>query len=124
MSDPVVCSFFTRDKYYSDHAQKLQINLESLGLTYFLEEVEPDINDDWVDICRKKVSFIHRVCEKYPDRRVIWIDVDCRILELPDFVKDSSADIIGFQRGFSPPIAIGYRNPCKIWNHLNVKPFF
>ncbi len=115
MSKPIVCSFFTNDEYYRNHAIELRKNLDDLGIDHCIEEVQSSSDEDWVDICRKKVSFLTKVCEKNPEKKVIWIDVDCRILELPDFILNSSADIIGFQRGFSPPIAIGYRNHARFW---------
>jgi len=93
----------------------LEENLIDLGIDHKLEEISLDPNLDWVDICRKKVPYLNEVCSQNPDKRVFWIDVDCRLLEIPDFIVSSSADIIGFQRGFSPPIAIGYRNHTRFW---------
>lgn len=114
-ADVVVCSFFTADDYYRDHARRLQANLESLGLSFDLREIEKKAGEDWADICRKKVGFIAEVCLANPDKKVFWIDVDCEIYSLPDFVRDSTADIIGFQRGFSTPRSIGYENRTRFW---------
>ena len=115
MSDIVICSFFTDDDYYRTHGKELEENLINLGIDHELEEISIDPNLDWVDICRKKVPYLNEICSKYPAKKVFWIDVDCRLLEIPDFIVSSSADIIGFQRGFSPPIAIGYRNHTRFW---------
>ena len=46
---------------------------------------------------------------------VFWIDVDCRITHLPDYVRDSTADFIGFQRSFRSPLQIGYQNRTRFW---------
>ena len=46
---------------------------------------------------------------------VFWIDVDCRITHLPDYVRDSTADLIGFQRSFRSPLQIGYHNRTRFW---------
>ncbi len=115
MTNHIICSFYTNNSYYKDHAKELQKNLDDLGLEYFIEEVETSEGEEWADICRRKVPFLMKVCQKFPDKRVTWIDVDCRILELPEFLENSSADIVGFQRGFSPPIAIGYRHHARFW---------
>ena len=115
MSDIIVCSFFTDDDYYRTHGKELKENLLDLEIDHELTEVSIDPKLDWVDICRKKVPFLHSVCSHNPHKKVFWIDVDCRLLEIPEFIQNSSADIIGFQRGFSPPIAIGYRNHSRFW---------
>ena len=115
MSDIIVCSFFTDDDYYRTHGKELKENLLDLEIDHELTEVSIDPKLDWVDICRKKVPFLHSICSQNPHKKVFWIDVDCRLLEIPEFIHNSSADIIGFQRGFSPPIAIGYRNHSRFW---------
>ena len=115
MSDIIVCSFFTDDDYYRTHGKELEENLLDLEIDHELTEISIDPKLDWVDICRKKVPFLHSICSQNPHKKVFWIDVDCRLLEIPEFIYNSSADIIGFQRGFSPPIAIGYRNHSRFW---------
>lgn len=115
MRDIVICSFYTDDDYYRAEADALRAQLDDLGVEYVLEEVHKEQGQDWADICRRKVPFLHSVCEKHPDKRVFWIDVDCRLLALPDFVADSSADIVGFQRGFSSPLQIGYGQRTRFW---------
>ena len=97
------------------HGMELRENLESLGAEFVVEEIakEPDL--DWIDICRKKVPFLHRVCQENPTKRVFWMDVDCRLLEIPEFIVNSTADIVGFQRGFSQAMSIGYRNRSRFW---------
>jgi len=111
----IVCSFYTADDYYRSHGARLKANLESLGIPYELREIEKNPGDDWADICRKKVAFIAEVCVANPDKKVFWTDVDCEIFSIPDFILNSTADIIGFQRGFSNPIKIGYENRGRFW---------
>ena len=115
MRDIIVCSFYTDDDYYTEHADELRSNLDSIGVEHRIERIEKEGDLDWVDICRKKVPFLNSVCTSNPEKMIFWIDVDCRLLDMPDFVTGSSADVIGFQRGFSPPIAIGYRNHARFW---------
>ena len=111
----VVCSFYTADDYYRAHGERLKQNLESLGVEYVLREIEKKEGEDWADICRKKVPFLAEVCEMHPDKKVFWMDVDCILLELPDYVFNSTADIIGFQRGYSSPLTIGYDKRARFW---------
>lgn len=115
MSSIVVCSFYTDDEYYRNEAKALKADLDKLGVDYVLEEIAKKPGQDWADMCRQKVPFLQSVCERFPDKKVFWIDVDCRLLSLPDFVRNSSADIIGFQRGFGSSLTIGYQNRTRFW---------
>jgi len=115
VTNAIVCSFYTGDDYYKGHANRLKANLETLGIPYELREIAKNPGDDWADICRKKVGFIAEVCAANPDKKVFWIDVDCEMFSLPDFILKSTADIIGFQRGFSTPASIGYENRGRFW---------
>ena len=114
-TNAIVCSFYTADDYYRSHGARLKVNLESLGILYELREIAKQPGDDWADICRKKVAFIAEVCAANPDKKVFWTDVDCEIFSIPDFILNSTADIIGFQRGFSTPAKIGYQNRGRFW---------
>ena len=114
-TNAIVCSFYTSDDYYKSHGARLKANLESLGIPYELREIAKKPGDDWADICRKKVGFIAEVCAANPDKKVFWIDVDCEIFSIPDFILNSTADIIGFQRGFSSPVNIGYEKRGRFW---------
>ncbi|MEZ5910810.1 MAG: hypothetical protein R3D84_00230 [Paracoccaceae bacterium] len=111
----VVCSFHTADDYYRAFGEKQRRSLEALGLPFEIAEIEKKDGEEWLDICRKKVPFIHSVCQKHPDKKVFWIDVDCELEFLPDFVLHSTADIIGFQRGFDDPFNIGYKKRARFW---------
>jgi hypothetical protein len=111
----VVCSFYTDDDYYRACAEKLRTNLTELGITHELEAIVKAPGEDWADICRKKIGFLARVCEEYPDKKVFWTDVDCQVLSFPDYVADFTADLIGFQRGFGTPMTIGYENRTRFW---------
>src|SRR5690348_11269456 len=115
LSHVLVCSFYTADDYYRSHAERLVRNLDAIGVGHELDEIVKAPGEDWADICRKKIAFINRVCEENPDKIVFWIDVDCSLLDLPEYVANSTADLIGFQRGFSTPASIGYANRTRFW---------
>jgi hypothetical protein len=113
--DIIVCSFYTDDEYYRAHGERLSKNLTDLGVSFVLREISKNDGEDWADICRKKVPFLAEVCAANPDKKVFWMDVDCMLLDLPDYVFNSSADIIGFQRGYSSPLTIGYEKRTRFW---------
>ena len=114
-SDIIICSFYSNDDYYRGWANKLRKNLEDLGVAFELLEIEKKPGEDWADITRRKVGFLARVCEENPDKKVFWTDVDCSIHNLPDYIRDFTADIIGFQRSFGSPLQIGYANRQRFW---------
>ncbi len=111
----VICSFYTPDEYYGNHAKELGEQLTSLGIAHELLEVEKKPGEDWADVTRKKIGFIRSICHKHPEKMVFWIDVDCRISHLPDFISNSTADLIGFQRSFGSPFFIGYAHRTRFW---------
>lgn len=109
------CSFHTPDDYYAQAAATLRSSLDRLGIAHEIAEVPKAPGEEWLEICRKKIPFLHSVCERNPHRKIFWIDIDCDIDYLPDFVADFSADIIGFQRGFGHPMRIGYSSTSRFW---------
>ena len=111
----VVCSFYTPDKYYSSHAKRLKAELDSLGVHAELKKVEKPKGVDWADVTRMKIGFIRDVAKKFPKSKIFWIDVDCSLTDLPDFIRESSADLIGFQRSFGQPLRIGYQYRTRFW---------
>lgn len=111
----LVCSFHTPDDYYAEAAERLRGSLSGLGIPHHIAEVAKAPGEEWIELCRKKIPFLHSVCEENPDKRIFWIDVDCDIDYLPRSVSDFSADIIGFQRGFNTPLRIGYGHSARFW---------
>jgi len=113
--DIVVCSFYTDDDYYRSAAQRLAHDLERLGIHHVIEVVDRAPAESWPEICRKKIAFVDRVCRDFPSARVFWSDVDCSLRDVPEFVRSFSSDLIGFQRGFSTPMSIGYQVRTRFW---------
>ncbi len=113
--DVVICSFYTPDAYYGGHAKELREQLDSLGIAHELLEIQKRPGEDWADVTRRKIGFIRDICHKHPTKMVFWIDVDCRITHLPDFISNTTADLIGFQRSFGNPLQIGYHNRTRFW---------
>ncbi|WP_122262296.1 polysaccharide pyruvyl transferase family protein [Ornithinimicrobium cerasi] len=113
--DIVVCSFYTDDDYYRGHAATLRTTLDRLGVAHELEEIHKPEGADWADMTRRKIGILAEACDRHPDKKVFWIDVDCSLLSLPASVADFTADIVGFQRGFSSPLTIGYANRTRFW---------
>jgi len=113
--DVLIYSFHTKDAYYTGKADELKAALGRLGLPYRIDAIDIPEGKEWPDICRQKIGMIKNVCDENPDKKIFWIDVDCYLFDLPDYVKNFSADIIGYQRGFSTPDLIGYAGRTRFW---------
>lgn len=115
MNDLLICTFYTPGGYYEECAGRLKDNIAALGLDLHIEEMVVPEGKTWPEICRRKIPYLHRVRRENPDRLLFWIDVDCQLTHLPGFIRNSSADLIGFQRGFSDPLTIGYEDRTRFW---------
>ncbi len=120
MEDVIVFSFYTKDDFYSNKAIELAQSLDEIGIEYYLKPVDIPDGKEWPDICREKILYIKEFYDENPTKKIFWIDVDCQLSHIPDFLINFSADIIGFQRGFQVPLKIGYHykkrffEPCLI----------
>jgi hypothetical protein len=115
MADVLVCSFYTPGGYYEECAEKFAGDVKALGLDLHLKRMEVPTGKTWPQICRLKVPFIQEVRQANPGKLLFWIDVDCRLQALPTFIRNTTADLIGFQRGFGQPLSIGYANKARFW---------
>ncbi len=111
----LVYSFHTPDEYYAGKAQLLKRALDTLDVDYKVDEVEIPEGKEWPDICRQKIEKIYSICNENPNKKVFWIDVDCLLKNFPEHIKNFSADIVGFQRGFSNPMRMGYHLKSRFW---------
>lgn len=115
MENLVFYSFYTTDEYYSLKAKELAKSLDGLGVEYVFEPISIPEGKEWPDICRQKIRMLHDFYIENTDKKVFWIDIDCDLNYLPEFLGDFSADIIGFQRGFGTPLRIGYHYKARFW---------
>ncbi|ABE46806.1 hypothetical protein Bpro_4932 (plasmid) [Polaromonas sp. JS666] len=92
-------SFYSGDRYYYDAADNLRADCEKFGLDCDIVELEKKPEETWLDLCRKKVPFYLAMQRKHK-RPLLWIDVDCRLLQRPDFLEGLRCDMAGYLRGF------------------------
>lgn len=96
---PVLISFYCGDKYYYDAADSLRSDCERLDLDCDIVEVKKAENETWLEICRKKIPF-YRDMQRKHNRPVLWMDVDCRLQNRPEFLAGAMADFGAFLRSF------------------------
>lgn len=115
MKDTLFVSFYTKDIYYLNAAERLRNNLQDLGVRYVVEEYHSSEQEDWADVTRHKIRFLYQMRKKFPNSKLVWVDVDSILLKIPDFILNTSADFMAFSRGYSNPEKLGYRNHNRFW---------
>lgn len=79
---PLYITYYTEGNGYDLVAEKYLIgSLKKLNLEYHLETV-PHFNS-WLGACRFKADYITKIAHKFPDRQIIWLDVDLKVYEDP-----------------------------------------
>lgn len=81
---PLVASFFTQDWEYARHAAELRADCDHLGLDHRIEELPS--RGKFAANCSMKPEFIRR-CLLEERRPVLWVDVDSRLLQLPEWFR-------------------------------------
>ncbi|MDT0165802.1 polysaccharide pyruvyl transferase family protein [Actinotalea sp. AC32] len=97
--EAVVVSFCAGKEYYFRAADRLEEQLDELGVDHDIQRLETPEGSDWIDICRQKIRFFRDMLVKH-ERPVAWMDVDTEILRRPDALLDSTADLTAFLRSF------------------------
>ena len=96
---PLVVSFFCGDPYYFRAAEQLKQDCLRLDLDHHIVEAPLPASVPWVTACRYKIGFIAE-CLRIQARPILWVDVDCRLLERPAVLRSCQADLAFFLRGF------------------------
>ena len=96
---PIIVSFYCGDAYYFRAAEQLKQDCMRLGLDHHVVEAPFPASVPWITACRYKVRFIAE-CLHAHQRPILWVDVDCRLLERPALLASCRADFGFFLRGF------------------------
>lgn len=99
-SAPVVVSFYGGDSYYYNAAVRLEADCKALGIDHDIVELRLGADFNWALTCRKKVAFYLAMLEKHR-RPILWVDVDCRLVKMPEALLGCHFDMAGFLRGFN-----------------------
>ena len=76
---PIFVSFYTPS--YEPLAHDLSESLHKFELEHYVEKV-PDLGS-WVKNCAYKPKFCWRMMERFPNRRLCWIDADAVVVKYP-----------------------------------------
>jgi len=84
-------SYFTYGTVYEQFANSLMYQLESLKLSYDIIGI--DDKGSWVKNEQYKPWFILEKIKQYPNRKLVFIDIDSTIFKLPDFFFKINSDL-------------------------------
>src|SRR5271169_2287732 len=81
---PLVVSFFT-DELYRRECWGLARSCQALGLSYEIE----DANNlgTWVANTNYKPVCLLAASKRHPDRDLLWLDADARVLRMPELFR-------------------------------------
>lgn len=88
MKQPLFVSFYTED--YTQHAKQLMSSLETFHYEY--EVVAVDDKGRWQLNCCEKPKFIWNQMAEHPDRGIIWLDADCKVIQEPKILTSTTND--------------------------------
>lgn len=111
----IYVSFYGGDQYYYDSANKLEKDMQNIGESYHFREVLNDEGESWAVLCAYKIEFLRDMRELYPEKVIVWIDIDSRLIESPNIFSSESIDFMAFARGFSHPLKVGYINRSRFF---------
>lgn len=114
-SHPLVVSFYCGDQYYYESAELLKADCQNAGIDYDIVELDIPKEFNWAQICKVKVEFYLEMLKKH-HRPILWVDVDCRLLQLPSVLSNCDFDIVGFLRGFNYIRNFNSVESARLWS--------
>ncbi len=89
-ADPIYVTYYTPD--YWNHAKLWKLSADRWGLDYHRHQIK-DLGS-WQKNTHYKPTFLLECLERWPDRPVVWVDVDAVFQQRPDFSEYScSGDV-------------------------------
>lgn len=77
----LIISFYTKNTPYEGLAKELEANLLELDLPFEFHAYK-DLGS-WLANCNIKPNFISAMMDKYPDRNLLFLDVDTKVISNP-----------------------------------------
>ncbi len=83
--------FFTRGTPYEDEAKIIKRSFEGIGLRH--EIIGIPNRGTWQKNTQAKAEVVQQFCEKYPNQRLVYLDVDAVVLAKPVLFETTTADV-------------------------------
>jgi len=89
--DLMVVGYFTLNTPYEKEKEKLIASINKFGLPSYLKGI-PNLGD-WQKNTRYKAIFLKDILEKFPNKKILYVDVDAEFIKEPLLFKNYSCDI-------------------------------
>jgi hypothetical protein len=90
-SDLLVVGYFTINTPYEQEKEKLVKSIRRFGLASYIKGIPNQ--GDWQKNTRYKAIFLKEVLEKFPDKKILYVDADAEFLRPPELFIDYDCDI-------------------------------
>ena len=88
--DPLLFGYYTIGTPYEREADSMRVSCEALGLQH--EFVGVETRGSWQRNTQRKPEIVGRFLERYPGRRLAYIDVDAYVICRPDLFWSLECD--------------------------------
>jgi len=95
----LVVSRYTTNGNYPALAQKLRVSCDRFGLRHQVEPVEA--SGPWIEVERQKPLWVIQALFRARET-VVWLDVDCEVVQLPTLLFGTSADFAAYNWAADP----------------------
>lgn len=115
----ITVAYFTKDTPYEREAEQLAGTLRKFGMHFEMASIE---STGWQSATRFKANYLHDVCGRHPRDRVLYLDVDARVVADPNpYFREQCRDCdvaVHFYRDVELISATILLNPTNMRMHL------
>jgi len=87
----LVIGYYTENSAYEEDAAQLKLSLNALGYEYDIREVP--CRGSWQKNTQYKAEFVDKMLEEYPDRPLLYLDVDSVVVSALEEIDKLDCDI-------------------------------
>ena len=87
----IVCAFYTTKTPYAREARKLIKSCNNHNIPHYIVPI--DQQEDWTANCAQKPKIILQALAKNPDKNIVYLDADARVMRYPDLFDSLDCDI-------------------------------
>lgn len=105
MVDFILVSYYWGDKKYQDFARRFRKRCKDLNIPHYIKYI-PRFKGKYQEGINYKPTFILNMLDKFPNKNVVYLDIDIYINKYPTLFKKTCADFMCFNWNFDPYVTI------------------
>jgi len=90
-NDFIIVAYYTNTRPYIEHVNALVLSLIHFNLKYYIYEA--DDQGSWVSNCSYKPTFIRSMMDKFPNKSIVYTDIDSIFIREPHLFSEIACDI-------------------------------